>query len=252
MTTAILIAAHKPAPFPTDLGYLPVHVGHAQATIEFEAQPDDEGDHISVLNDQFCELTGLYWAWHNTSHDYYGLVHYRRYFKFPGAKAPARPTDLVEMLNSADLILPRRRIYGIETVARHYGNAHHGADLACVRAVLLERHPDYLHAFDVVMGRRTLTLYNMFFTRQQIFNDYCEWLFDVLFAVQPRIDVSTYGSQQRRVFGYLGERLFNVWVEQHKDSIRVRRLPVLNTDGEPLIPKALGLIHRKFSDARVD
>ena len=33
------------------------------------------GDHISSKNPNYCELTGLYWAWKNLDCEYIGLCH---------------------------------------------------------------------------------------------------------------------------------------------------------------------------------
>ena len=64
---------------PTDNVYLPVHVGkEGKEDIGFIG--DNTGDNISTKNANYCELTGLYWAWKNISADYIGLCHYRRYF----------------------------------------------------------------------------------------------------------------------------------------------------------------------------
>ncbi|HIX95170.1 MAG TPA: DUF4422 domain-containing protein, partial [Candidatus Gemmiger excrementipullorum] len=79
METKIIIATHKPYWIPDDPMYLPVQMGHAiHPDIGYTG--DDTGENISDRNWNFCELTGLYWAWKNIEADYIGLVHYRRYF----------------------------------------------------------------------------------------------------------------------------------------------------------------------------
>ena len=81
----ILVGTHKPYSMPEDTGYLPLHLGSAltDRTIIGTCR-DDIGANISNFNPYFCELTGLYWAWKNTSAQVYGLVHYRRYFEGKG------------------------------------------------------------------------------------------------------------------------------------------------------------------------
>ena len=43
---------------------------------------DDTGDNVSELRVSFGEFTVQYWAWKNIEADYYGILHYRRYFSF--------------------------------------------------------------------------------------------------------------------------------------------------------------------------
>ena len=65
--------------------YMPLQVGKALSDVDLGVQGDDEGDNISTKNPNYCELTGLYWAWKNLKDaDYIGLAHYRRYFDFKG------------------------------------------------------------------------------------------------------------------------------------------------------------------------
>ena len=77
MDIKIIVATHKKYWMPSDDIYLPVHVGKKGKT-DLGYQGDDTGDNISDKNTNYCELTGLYWAWKNLKADYKGLAHYRR------------------------------------------------------------------------------------------------------------------------------------------------------------------------------
>ena len=87
MKVTVVVATHKPYAMPADPLYLPLHVGaEGKESIGFAG--DNTGDHISAKNPQFCELTGLYWAWKNVDADYIGLAHYRRHFRGKGRGEP--------------------------------------------------------------------------------------------------------------------------------------------------------------------
>ena len=79
MDIKILVATHKQYWMPEDKIYLPIHVGRVEKA-DLGYLGDDTGDNISAKNANYCELTGLYWAWKNLKCDYIGLCHYRRYF----------------------------------------------------------------------------------------------------------------------------------------------------------------------------
>lgn len=68
MNIKIIVAAHKPYRMPDDPMYLPLHVGHVGKS-DLGWQGDDSGDNISHKNTNYCELTGLYWAWKNLDAD---------------------------------------------------------------------------------------------------------------------------------------------------------------------------------------
>ena len=56
----------------------------------------------------------------------------------------------------------------------------------------------------------------MFVMRYDIFCDYCKWLFDILFEVEKKVDLKNYDEYQQRVFGYIAERLLDVWIDYNK------------------------------------
>ncbi len=63
--------------------------------------------------------------------------------------------------------------------------------------------------------------------RKEIFDDYCEWLFSILFEVEKRIQISN-NVYQARVFGFLSERLMRVYIEKKK--LKVKEVKVLKID----------------------
>lgn len=246
----VFVAAHKDYEFPGDPVYRPIHVGRAGADARLPFAGDDTGENISALNRTYCELTGLYWAWRNTDHAACGLVHYRRYFAGAG-KQPASGAEMARWLQDADVIVARRRHYVIETVRQQYSHAHHASDLDAARDALEALHPEHLRSFDAVMAARSLSLYNMFLMRRELLDAYCSWLFPVLERAAEQIPFDRYGPQQARVMGYVGERLFNVWLH-HNDHLRIERRRVFNTEGEPLVRKGIDMVKRKFGQGRAE
>ena len=108
---------HKKYQMPRDEMYLPLHVGcEGKENIGF--QGDNTGENISTKNPNFCELTGLYWAWKNLDAEYIGLVHYRRHFttkKYIPIKENKKyeivlsKKEIEEKLKKYDIILPKKR-----------------------------------------------------------------------------------------------------------------------------------------------
>lgn len=242
----IIVAAHKPYAMPQDGVYLPVHVGAAgKGSIGFVR--DDTGDNISLRNANWCELTGLYWAWKNLHADAVGLVHYRRHFK--GRNGIITGGEVERLLEGHDVILPRPRNYFIETSYSQYAHAHHAGDLDATRAVLVDRHPSYVAAFDASMKARKGHRFNMFVMKRPLFDAYCSWLFDVLFELERRLDLSGYSDYDARVFGFVGERLLDVWMAGAGVSSFVE-LPVMHMESQNWPAKILRFLARKFLKAR--
>ena len=251
MDLKILIAAHKKYWMPEDDVYMPLHVG-AEGKEPLGYTPDNTGENISSKNPNYCELTGLYWAWKNMNCEYIGLCHYRRYFgKSTHTKdiekkksAIFHRADYEKLLEKYDVILPVKRNYYIETVRSQYEHAHFKKDLDEVQKIIAEKYPGYADAFTAVMDRRTLHILNMFVMKKSYFDEYCTWLFDILFTLEKRIDVSSYDSFEARIFGFLSERLFNVWLE--RQSLKQVEVPVVFLENIDWLQKIRDFLKRKF------
>lgn len=252
MKITVLVASHKPYWMPSEAPYLPIQVGaENKPDLNLGGVKDNEGENISLKNPHYCELTALYWAWKNLKgSDAVGLAHYRRHFGRPGRGLKERilkQKDFEALLEKAPIIVPPKRNYFIETVQSQYEHAHHPEDLAVLRKVIYDDFPDYLPALDLVMLGTKTHLLNMFVMRRDLFDAYCAWLFAVLGKVEAQLDISGYSTNDARVFGFLSERLLDVWLITH-DHPTVE-CSLVQLERTNWIKKGFNFLVRKFRHA---
>ena len=251
----IAVACHKAYWMSEDPVYLYLSVGDALRPAPIPGTvPDSTGENISAKNASFCELTGLYWIWKNLDEDVLGLCHYRRYFAqsrfgsgkkriLTGARARALMAD-------TPVLLPKKRHYWIETNYSQYAHAHHAIDLDKTREILAQAYPDYLPAFDAVMERTSGHRFNMLLMRADVLDAYCTWLFAVLAEAEQRMDIRGYDAYNRRVYGFLGERLLDVWVETN--HVPYTELPMVFLENQHWLKKGTAFLRRKFRGERAE
>ena len=92
---------------------------------------------------------------------------------------------------------------------------------------MLEKYPEYKTTLEKFNNQTTGYCYNMCIMRKRMFDEYCEWLFNILFEVENRTDMSNYDSYNKRLYGFLSERLINIWVMQQ--NLKVKEYPVQMT-----------------------
>lgn len=213
----VVIATHKKYDMPSDKMYLPLQVA-AEGKNDLGYEKDNTKDNISLKNPYFCELTGLYWAWKNLKEDYIGLAHYRRHF----ASKKINKKDLFnsvltkeeasKLLNNTDIIVPKKRNYYIENLYSHYEHTMYIEPLDITGQILQERYPEYMLEFDKLKTRRSAHMFNMFIMKKDKLDEYCTWLFDILFELEKRVDNSKYDSFHARFYGRVSELLLDVWL----------------------------------------
>jgi len=248
----IIVCFHKQSKYINNELHVPIHVGAAISKEKLPFLSDDTGDNISCQNDKFCELTALYWLWKNTPHneEFYGLEHYRRFFckpSFLGSKvkytdsshfSPLTEKQIRNYLSGYDIILAKQDIFPIRNYS-DYAMKHERRDIDILRTVVKELSPDSISAYDEVMfNSNKISAYNMFISSRSFIDIYCEWLFPILFEVQKRINISNYDAYQKRIFGFMSERLLNVFVQYKK--LRVHYLPIAYFDKTPLLTIRIG------------
>ena len=241
---SIYIAAHKKFKVPSNDIYIPLHVG-AKGKKSLGYTFDCSGDNISLKNPYFCELTGLYWIWKNSKADYVGLVHYRRYFyksAFSNIKKYIKKEKIINYLNKYDVILSQRGYTWGSSVRKQYENKHIKDDLDKCEKILKSKYPDYSMYYDKVFNGDYYCPFNMIICKKELFNNYCKWLFDILFELEKEIDLSNREVYNARVYGFLSERLLNVWVL--KNNLKVKELPVFNNEENVFVQRIQSIVKK--------
>ena len=243
----IYIATHKKFDTPKFENYIPLQVG-AEGKEALGYLKDNTGDNISKMNPNFCELTGLYWIWKNCDDEYKGLVHYRRYFGKNNLSSKISDiytyNELIEMLKNADVILPYVEHFKENTKEEILRECCTSEIFEKMENIIREKYPEYIEAFRDYFSQNKTVLFNMLFCRKELFDLYCEWLFDVLFALEKKVDISLLNSYQKRLYGFLSERLFNVWIKYH--NLTVKNVSIINTDMK--FGQRLTLVRRRLTN----
>ena len=257
MKTKIFVVTHKECFVPKNPLLVPIQVGATLAPMHFAGMlHDDEGENISEKNRMYCELTAQYWAWKNDSgSDYTGFFHYRRYLNFSGKEIPQddwgniiykeplsdkilgelglSAENMERVIENYDAIVPRPRKLpkSDKNIYEQYANAwgQHGRDLETAIEVLTQKYPDYAESAKKYLSSDTPYEVNMFIMRTNLFKEYSEWLFDILFEVEKRSDFSAYNQYELRVMGFLSERLFGIWFTHNREKRNLKTLELQKT-----------------------
>jgi len=242
----ILVCCHKKCELPQDDILLPIHAGAALSSEDLGIQRDDQlngkpCDNISAKNKSYCELTAMYWAWKNIKKlypdiEYIGLNHYRRFFDFQDKWNSEQNVSTIHdytidkkklghLLKNNSVIMHKRDNWKY-SVGHQYRFSHFNSDYETLKNIIIKDYEDYRYSFfHIFEFGNKVSLFNMFIMPISFFERYCDWLFPLLGKIENEIELEGRDEYQRRVFGFLAERLQNVFV--YKNSKKLRLLPVI-------------------------
>lgn len=262
----IFLSYHKKSPLYKSDIFEPLQVGTALNTRIEGCIFDDCGDNISDLNPYYCELTGHYWVLKNyldgSADDYVGFAHYRRLPDLCNVFDMDKPSifgmnysesielftrlnssDVMSVVEKYDVILPCS-VYmyantvnpGLRENEEHYNvydhfKVEHKNDLPDVlREVIKESYSEYLPALQKCFTSEKSHFYNIYIMRTPILKSFLEWEFSVLSKISDKIG-GWCDEKYRRMAGFLGETLINVWLYKH-DCYKVGYVPIYMIDFE--------------------
>ena len=239
--TTVYVITHKQFDMKYDKElYKIIQVGNGFSNTELK---DNTGDNIAEKNKNYCELTALYWIWKNDkASKVVGTTHYRRFFAKSLfnklLKKPITEEYITKTLEKYDIIIPEPMIMSDKNVMEQYKDNHFEKDLITCGNIISEKYPQYVNSFQVVMKRRYYSQFNMLICKKQVYDEYMKWLFDILFEAEKRIDISSYDQYNQRIYGFLSERLFNVWLHKNQ-HLKVKELPVYNTEDKNILIRTI-------------
>jgi len=217
---------------------------------------DNTGDNISDKKSIYSELTVHYWAWKNIESDYYGLCHYRRHFNFSDKKLPVdlegyirldclsdkniqqlgldNEPHMREVIESYDMILTEPynfKSLGYKNVYDQYLHSPK-KDLDCMVDIIKEKYPDFLEATNQYLMNPTFYPCLMTIMKKEIYFDYCQWLFSILFEMENRIDWSNRSEDSFRAVAYVAERMLGIYYlylkKQNKYKFKTLQRAIVN------------------------
>ena len=220
---------------------IPLQVSSAFNDDNICSLKDNLGIEISSLNKLYCELTGIYWIWKNALNNgkYIGQYTYRRPFMIENDFSFER------VFRNYDIIVPNK-MYFDETVYEQYGLYHNIKDIDTIFDIIMVEYPDYIKDIELFKKQKYLYNSNGFIMKAEDYSKYCDFLFNVLFKWQEKMNIYTISDMddyvnkqhtlglyhffgedekeacinyQRRAIGFLSERIFNIYLNHNFNKI---------------------------------
>lgn len=195
----------------------PIQVGSSLSKKRHEFWRDDEGDNISEKNRIFAEMTGAYWVWKNeTESDYKGLCHYRRHFIISPKEIMALAQNDIDVL----LTIPRYVPGGIKDMFLEETPVKKVVYQGMLRAIS-EMTPEDRAEFETYMEDCFYYPNNMVIARRKVYDDYCAWMFPILFRMMEIDREIDYGHEEDRHIAYAAELLTSYYFVKNRKEYRI-------------------------------
>ena len=191
----------------------PIHVGKALTSEKLATLTDDIGDHISHKNGLYSELTATYWLWKNTQASYKGICHYRRQLLV----SKMQMKWCIE--KDIDVILPLPFVCYPNTKGQ-YGRYISKEEQEVLLKSMKDMVPNEMETIAKILEDKYLYNYNMLIAKEKVFDEYCQWIFPILFRAEE-IYKEKKMEPRSRVFGYFGEVLTAIFFLKNKEKYNI-------------------------------
>lgn len=239
--------------------YEPLQTGAAKTSFEFGCQKDNDGeDNISDRNEYYSALTGLYWVWKNylpkhPGTEYIGIAHH--YNQWALTKPVLTARDLLSPISISefqkifknytsdnvffadyDVIMPKKikhdgmRGLPFKTSYEQFCYWHPKEYYDLFEEILKEKYPQYAQYLSILHETNEAYDGHLFIMKTELFKEYIEWLFSILFDEENRLN-GWEGQQQlpvirKRIPENMAEHFINIWLayKQEHDDIKIMEI----------------------------
>lgn len=187
---------------------------------------DNTGDNISAANFLYVETTGIYWIWKNIKNaTYKGQTQYRR--RLEGVD---ENLDYDKVFSEYDIICCKPYNYPenhqafipSDTVAGGYAYSHCKEDLDSLERIVKTHYPEYSKDWDkYINDGQNLYYSNGFVMREEKYDEYCEFLFDLLQKWIKENGISRYEDVIVHVARNLGAGKYIRYPIEHQDPMEL-------------------------------
>lgn len=236
----------------------PIFTGEVNTKLVTEALQDSTGVNIFEKSRVYGELSAYYWIWknftatilptslegeprrvgsltHQHQSDYIGFCQFYHFMDFNSNSKIFAPFNLIYLDEFAELfknyteenVLNFAQGYDVVVPApiplnsslyEQYLRNHKKEDLDLVTDVIKEIYPQYCEAVDNALAANSMYPLGNFIMKREVFNAFCEWMFNILAEVEKRIDWNNYGRYRDIVSSaFAAERFLNIWLEYNSN-----------------------------------
>lgn len=218
-------------------------------TLKFktEAFKDNNDINVAFKKNYYGELTGYYWIWKNylpgADTKYIGFCQNQRFLDFNISKinnSPFRPiftTDFQKVFNEYteenisnyiydyDVILPEKVC--LNTSIDQYLQTSSKMNLDSTLDIIKELYPQYIDSVNEFISSDSLYPIGSFIMKKELLNEFMEWLFSILEAIEQKLDLTKYLENKDNIESVFStENFLNIWLMY---NIRNKNLKIKTT-----------------------
>ena len=87
-------------------------------------------------------------------------------------------------------------------------------------------------------------MFNMFIMKKELLDEYCTWLFDILFELEKRMGDEKYDTFHSRFYGRISELLLDVWI--NTNNLKYEEVKIVDMQNVNWLKKGWAFLMAKF------